>query len=71
MKYNIKRTDKFSKSFKKLAKKYKHITTDYGMLINSLESGDHNSTQVAENIYKIRMQNTSNSKGKSSGFRVI
>ena len=66
-----KQTNKFSKSFKKLTKKYKNILYDYEKLVDILQSGIHNAIEVSENIYKIRLQNTSNSKGKSGGFRVV
>ena len=71
MKYKVERTDKFTKSFKKLAKRYQKIAIDYAKLIDILEKDNHNAVEVAENIYKIRLQNTSNPQGKSSGFRVI
>ena len=71
MSFRVERTDKFSKSFKELAKKYKKFASDYEKLIDTLESGDHNAVKVTENIYKIRLQNSSNPKGKSGGFRVV
>ncbi|WP_428087487.1 type II toxin-antitoxin system RelE/ParE family toxin [Candidatus Thioglobus sp.] len=71
MSLKIKRTIKFSKSFKRLAKKYKSIAIDYVNLIDSLESGNHNAVEISNNIYKIRLQNSSNPKGKSGGFRVV
>ena len=71
MNFSIERTEKFSKSFKKLAKKYKNIASDYAKLIDTLKSGNHNAKEITQNIYKIRLQNTSNPKGKSSGFRVV
>jgi mRNA-degrading endonuclease RelE of RelBE toxin-antitoxin system len=70
MKFNIERTDKFSKSFKKLAKKYKNIKQDYEKLLEILQS-NNNAIKISENIYKIRLQNSSNTQGKSGGFRVI
>jgi mRNA-degrading endonuclease RelE of RelBE toxin-antitoxin system len=70
MKFNIERTDKFSKSFKKLAKKYKNIKQDYEKLLEILQL-NNNAIKISENIYKIRLQNSSNTQGKSGGFRVI
>ncbi len=61
----------FLKSFKRLGKKYKKLIYDYEKLVDVLESGEHNAVEVAENIYKIRLQNSANAKGKSSGFRVV
>ena len=71
MSLKILETKGFLKSFKPLNKKYKKLVYDYERLVNSLETGQHNAVEVAENIYKIRLQNTSNPQGKSSGFRVI
>ncbi|MBE8190425.1 MAG: type II toxin-antitoxin system RelE/ParE family toxin [Candidatus Thioglobus sp.] len=71
MKFEIKRTVKFSKSFKKLTKKYRKLAYDYEKLIDILESGNHNAIKITENIYKIRLKNSSNPHGKSGGFRVI
>lgn len=71
MSFEVERTAEFSKSFKKLAKKYKKIAVDYAKLIDILETGNHNAVQVAENIYKIRLENSSNHQGKSAGFRVV
>jgi mRNA-degrading endonuclease RelE of RelBE toxin-antitoxin system len=70
MKFNIERTDKFSKSFKKPAKKYKNIKQDYEKLLEILQL-NNNAIKISENIYKIRLQNSSNTQGKSGGFRVI
>jgi mRNA-degrading endonuclease RelE of RelBE toxin-antitoxin system len=70
MKFNIERTAKFSKSFKKLAKKYKNIKQDYEKLLEILQS-NNNAIKISKNIYKIRLQNSSNTQGKSGGFRVI
>ncbi|MDC9726777.1 MAG: type II toxin-antitoxin system RelE/ParE family toxin [Candidatus Thioglobus sp.] len=64
-------TKKFFKSFKRLSKKYKKLVYDYEKLVDVLESNSHNATQITDNIYKIRLQNSSNPKGKSAGFRVV
>mgnify|MGYP001569150646 FL=1 len=71
MSFDIKSTDKFAKSFKKLAKKYKNFKKDYKYLLETLKANNHTAVQVTGDIYKIRLQNSSNPKGKSGGFRVV
>lgn len=71
MNFKIKRTPKFSKSFKQLAKRYKKIAFDYEKLINILESNNHSAVDLGDNFYKIRLKNSSSNQGKSSGFRIV
>lgn len=71
MNLKIVETKYFLKSLKKIGKKYRKLVYDYEKLVDILETGNHNAVQVTENIYKIRLQNSSNLKGQSSGFRVI
>ncbi|SMM98525.1 hypothetical protein SPONL_2233 [uncultured Candidatus Thioglobus sp.] len=71
MNLKIVETKYFSKSIKRLSKKYRKLVYDYEKLVDILATENHNAIQVTENIYKIRLQNSSNPKGKSSGFRVI
>jgi mRNA-degrading endonuclease RelE of RelBE toxin-antitoxin system len=71
MNLRIKTIVNFDKSIKKLAKKYKNIKQDYQKLIKILNNNNHNAIDLGDNFYKIRLQNTSINKGKSSGFRVV
>ncbi len=71
MNLTISRTDRFTKSFKKLAKRYNKIAKDYSDLLNLLESDKHNAVSLGYDLYKICLSNSSNPKGKSSGFRVV
>ena len=71
MNLKILETRSFLKSFKRLNKKYKKLVDDYEKLVDTLELGNHNAVEVSKDIYKIRLQNSSSPKGKSSGFRVI
>lgn len=71
MSLKIVQLNKFTKSFKKLAKRYKNIVLDYEKLLDVLESGEHNATNLGDNFYKIRLKNSSNPSGKSGGFRVV
>lgn len=72
MKFNILESREFKKSLKKLSKKYKKLVYNYEKLINILEEcNPKNAIKISENIYKIRLQNSSHPKGKSGGFRVV
>ena len=67
----IKTTSIFTKSFKKLFKKDKNLLTQYEELLKDLESNPNLGTHIGNGIYKIRVQNKSNNKGKSGGYRII
>ncbi|CAB5494841.1 hypothetical protein THERMOT_181 [Bathymodiolus thermophilus thioautotrophic gill symbiont] len=71
MNFSVRRTKRFTRSFKRLNKRYKKLADDYKKLVDVLEVGNHNAIEITKNIYKIRLQNTSNPKGKSGGFRVV
>ena len=71
MSLKILETKGFLKSFKRLGKKYRKLVYDYEKLVDALETDNHNAVKVTENIYKIRLKNSSNIKGKGSGFRVV
>jgi mRNA-degrading endonuclease RelE of RelBE toxin-antitoxin system len=71
MNLKIIKLSKFTKSVKKLAKKYKNLANDLTTLNKELNKPNNNSIKISENIYKIRLQNSSNIQGKSGGFRVI
>ncbi len=68
---NIKTTDTFKKSFKKLLKKDKLLINEYEELLYKLEQNPNLGTDLGNGRYKIRLQNKSNNKGKSAGYRVI
>ncbi|RLA07965.1 MAG: hypothetical protein DRQ51_04315 [Gammaproteobacteria bacterium] len=70
---NIVAVDTFKKELKKLSKKYKNIRTDYKILLEMLSALTVNdsSVHIGKNCYKIRLKNSDNNKGKSSGYRVI
>jgi len=67
----IKTTDIFKKSFKKLYKKDKHLLSEYETLLQDLHSNPTLGTHISDGRYKIRLKNNSNNKGKSAGYRVI
>jgi hypothetical protein len=71
MNLTITNTRQFNKSAKLLAKKYTNFKNDLKVLREELLMPSANSTDLGDNFYKIRLQNISINKGKSSGFRVV
>jgi len=67
----IKTTSIFTKSFKKLFKKDRNLLVQYEELLKSLVLNQNLGTHIGNGTYKIRVQNKSNNKGKSGGYRVI
>ncbi|BFU76939.1 hypothetical protein ALC152_01540 [Arcobacter sp. 15-2] len=67
----IKTTSIFTKSFKKLFKKDRNLLVQYEELLKNLELNQNLGTHIGNGTYKIRVQNKSNNKGKSGGYRVI
>jgi len=68
---NINNTPTFKKIFKRLFKKDKHLLTQYEQLIDDLKVNQSLGTHIGSGVYKVRLQNKSNNKGKSGGYRVI
>ncbi len=71
MSFKIETTPRFEKDVKKLHKRFPKIKEDLMQLITELKTNPTMGTHLGENIYKIRLQNSSVSSGKSGGFRVI
>lgn len=67
----IKTTSVFTKNFKKLFKKDRNLLVQYEELLKNLELNQNLGTHIGNGTYKIRVQNKSNNKGKSGGYRVI
>ena len=64
-------SDDFRKSAKKLAKHYKSLKNDLKTFTNSLENNPRQGTELFTDVYKIRIKNSDNNKGKSAGYRII
>jgi mRNA-degrading endonuclease RelE of RelBE toxin-antitoxin system len=64
-------TPEFTKSVKKLFKKYKLIIKDLEELEKELQQENNSSIELGNSCYKIRVANSSIPTGKSGGFRVI
>ena len=67
----IKSTETFEKSLSKLYKKDKQLLDTLENLISELKENPSLGTSLGNGRYKIRIQNKSNNKGKSGGYRVI
>ena len=71
MNYKIDTISRFEKDVKKLKKSFPKIKDDLIELVRYLSSNPELGTKLGENIYKIRVPNSSVPVGKSGGFRVI
>ena len=71
MNFKIDTIDRFEKDVKRLKKKFPKIKNDLVKLINELSSNPELGIHLGENIFKIRIPNSSIPVGKSGGFRVI
>ena len=67
-------TVKFQKKIKSLEKKYRNIKDDVSPIVESLSIGKLPGDKIADlnlEIYKVRIKNSNNHKGKSGGYRLI
>ena len=71
MEYEVTTIPPFDKEFKALKKKYPSITGDLKNLKDELKKNPKAGTEIADDIYKIRMAITAKGRGKSGGARVI
>jgi len=71
MNFKIETIPRFEKDVKKLKKKFPKIKNDLVSLIKSLSSNPELGINLGENIFKVRVPNSSIPTGKSGGFRVI
>lgn len=64
----------FKANLKLLTKKYRNLKADLQPTLNLLEDGDlpgDKIPDVAYDVYKVRISNSSAQRGKSGGFRLI
>jgi hypothetical protein len=61
----------FAKDYKKLAKKYKSLSSDFERLIEKVKENPVIGTALGNNLFKIRLAVKSKQKGKSGGLRII
>ncbi len=68
---NLIATPRFTKSVKKLAKRYRLISTDLRSAEKELLENIHAGIELGHDCFKIRVKNSSVPTGKSGGFRII
>ena len=71
MKYKIETIPRFEKDVKKLKKKFPKIKNDLVNFVNQLLLNPKMGIDLGENIFKVRIPNSSIPTGKSGGFRII
>ena len=71
MNFKIETIPRFEKDVKKLKKKFPKIKNNLVSLIKSLSSNPELGINLGENIFKVRVPNSSIPTGKCGGFRVI
>ena len=70
----IRFSDEFKNSLRKLAKKYRSIRKDIQPVLEDLQQGKFQGDQITNigyAVFKQRVKNSDNQKGKSAGYRVI
>jgi len=73
-KREIRLTLEFKRNLRHLAKKFRHIKSDLQPLLDQLELGatpGDRVMRVRHVVYKVRVQNSDNGKGKRSGYRLL
>lgn len=71
MNFKIDTIPRFEKDVKKLKKKFPKIKNDLVKFIDELSLNPELGINLGENIFKVRIPNSSIPTGKSGGFRVI
>jgi len=71
MNYKIETIPRFEKDVKKLKKKFPKIKNDLLEFVNELSLNPEIGINLGENIFKVRVPNSSIPTGKSGGFRII
>jgi mRNA-degrading endonuclease RelE of RelBE toxin-antitoxin system len=71
MNFRIETIPRFEKDVKRLKKKFPKIKLDLLELLNKLSINPEIGTNLGNNIFKIRVPNSSIPTGKSGGFRII
>jgi len=74
MSFSIFYSHEFKRNVRKLLKKYPHLSKDLDGFIQGLQAGEVSGDllqHVGLDVYKTRIKNSDNQKGKSAGYRVI
>ena len=70
----VRYTATFLRQLKRLARKYRRIRHDLGIVTNQLLAGETPGDQMqgtGYTVYKVRVRNTDAQRGTSGGYRVI
>jgi len=59
----------FTRNFKQLAKKYRHIEEDFDHFLENFASEHSHAVIIRKNVFKSRIKNSDKAKGKSGGYR--
>lgn len=71
MNFKIETIPRFEKDVKKLKKKFPNIKNDLVKFIDELSTNPTLGINLGENIFKVKISNSSIPTGKSGGFRII
>lgn len=64
-------SEEFQRSFKRLKKRYRSLPDDFKALLSSLQANPFQGNELNDGMRKVRLVITSKNKGKRSGGRVI
>ena len=67
---NFETTALFRKEAKKLAKKYPLLKRDLNAFIENFDKNHQSAVSIKQNLYKVRIKNSSKNRGKRAGYRV-
>ena len=68
---NVELFEDFKRDFRRLAKKFRMLTSELHDLTSSLEKAPKQGKDLGGSFYKIRLASESKGKGKRGGFRII
>ncbi|NEQ99732.1 MAG: type II toxin-antitoxin system RelE/ParE family toxin [Cyanothece sp. SIO2G6] len=71
---NVEAAPTFKRNIRKLTKKYRSIQSDVQPIIEQLQRGELLGDRIPDtgyNVFKVRVANSDNQKGKSGGYRLI
>lgn len=74
MSFEVFYSDTFKRNVRKLIKKYPSLPNDIDSFIQKLQTGEISGDLIKHigfDIYKARIKNSDNQKGKNAGYRVI
>lgn len=71
MNFDVIATEPFERKFRRLAKKYKSLSTNFATVIDELTKNPTLGTPIGKGCYKIRIAIDSKGKGKIGGARLI